>query len=286
VEPQPKGAPATPSPGLSIVVPAYNEARRLPVTLPRLIAYAGRLGEPAEIIIVDDGSVDGTSDVAHELGRASGLVSVLRSPQNAGKGASVRRGMLAARHDHVLFTDADLSTPIEEAAKLRAALGQGADVAIGSRRAAGSEIQIRQPWLRELAGRTFSRVVALLLLPGIGDSQCGFKAFRWKAAQEVLARQRLDGFGFDPEVLWLARRLGYRVVEVPIVWRDDPRSRVRLVRDSVGMLLDLGRIRVNAWAGRYALTGVRRDPRHAARPATGGARRGQGEASETPPREE
>lgn len=260
MEPQPKEARAPAAPGLSIVVPAYNEARRLLGTLPHLIAYAGSLGEPAEIIVVDDGSVDGTSDVATELGRASGLVSVLRSPENRGKGASVHRGMLAARHAHVLFTDADLSTPIEEAGKLRVALERGADVAIGSRRLAGSDVQIRQPWLRGLAGRTFSGLVSLLLLPGIGDSQCGFKAFHRPVAWEVFGRQRLEGFGFDAEVLWLARRLGYRVAEVPIVWRDDPRSHVRLVRDSGGMLLDLGRIRLNAWTGRYALSRVPSSP--------------------------
>lgn len=260
MEPQPNEARTTAAPGLSIVVPAYNEARRLPRTLPRLIEYAQRLDKPAEIIVVDDGSVDGTSEVASGLGRACGFVSVLRSPQNHGKGASVRRGMLAARHAHVLYTDADLSAPIEEAGKLRAALEQGADVAIGSRRLAQSDIQIRQPWLRGLAGRTFSALVSLLLLPGIRDSQCGFKAFRRPIAQEVFGRQRLERFGFDAEVLWLARRLGYRVAEVPIVWRDDPRSHVRLVRDSFGMLLDLGRIRLNAWTGRYALKRIRSTP--------------------------
>jgi dolichyl-phosphate beta-glucosyltransferase len=277
VEPQPKDAPASAAPGLSVVVPAYNEARRLPSTLPPLIEYARRLPEPTEIIVVDDGSVDGTSDVAAELGRASGLVSVLRSARNAGKGASVRRGMLVAQYPHVLFTDADLSAPIQEAGKLRAALARGADVAIGSRRVAGSDIRIRQPWLRGLAGRTFSRLVSLVLLPGIGDSQCGFKAFRRSVAREVFGRQRLERFGFDAEVLWLARRLGYRVVEIPIVWRDDPRSHVRLLRDSGGMLLDLGRVRVNAWAGRYGLD-------RAAAPE--GARRTEHGRSETPPHHE
>jgi dolichyl-phosphate beta-glucosyltransferase len=161
--------------------------------------------------------------------------------------------MLSARLGHVLFTDADLSTPIEETGKLRAALAAGADVALGSRRLAQSDVQGRQPWLRELAGRTFSQLVSLLLLPGIRDSQCGFKAFRRSVARELFGRQRLDGFGFDAEVLWLARRLGYRITEVPIVWRDDRRSNVRLIRDSGGMLLDLGRVRLNAWMGRYRL---------------------------------
>jgi dolichyl-phosphate beta-glucosyltransferase len=251
MEPQPKEADGREGSGLSIVVPAYNEARRLPSTLPRVIEYASRLDEPVEVIIVDDGSLDGTSDVAASVGRACGFVTVLRSGQNRGKGAAVRRGMLAARLADVLFTDADLSTPIEEAGKLRAALAGGADVAIGSRRLARSDVQVRQPWLRELAGRTFSGLVSLVLLPGIRDSQCGFKAFRRTVAREVFGRQRLEGFGFDAEALWLTRRLGYRVAEVPIVWRDDRRSNIRLGRDSGKMLLDLGRVRLNAWRGRY-----------------------------------
>jgi dolichyl-phosphate beta-glucosyltransferase len=241
-------------PGLSIVVPAYNEAKRLPGTLPRMIEYAQGLGETAEIIVVDDGSSDGTAGIAAAIGEACGFVTVLQVDDDRGKGAAVRLGMLAARLGHVLFTDADLSTPIVEAGKLRAALAAGADVAIGSRRLVGSDVQVHQPWLRELAGRTFSGVVSLLLLPGIRDSQCGFKAFRRSAARALFGRQRLDGFGFDAEVLWLARRLGYRVTEVPIVWRDDRRSSVRLVRDSGGMLLDLARIRLNGWTGRYALS--------------------------------
>ena len=218
-----------------------------------MIEYASGLAESVEIIVVDDGSADGTGDIAASVGRACGFVTVLRGARNRGKGAAVRRGMLAARFGHVLFTDVDLSTPIEEASKLRAALAAGADVAIGSRRLAGSDVQVHQPWLREMAGRAFSGLVSLLLLPGIHDSQCGFKAFRRAAAQALFGRQRLDGFGFDAEILWLARQLGYRVAEIPIVWRDDRRSNVRLVRDSGGMLLDLGRVRLNSWAGRYAL---------------------------------
>jgi dolichyl-phosphate beta-glucosyltransferase len=260
MEPQQNDGGGDDGSGLSIVVPAYNEARRLPGTLPRVIAYAKRLEEPAEIIVVDDGSTDGTGDVAAAAARAGHPVVVLRSSPNRGKGAAVRQGMLAARYGHVLFTDVDLSTPIEEAAKLRTALARGADVAIGSRRLADSDVQVRQPWLRDLAGRTFSGLVALLLLPGVRDSQCGFKLFRRSTARELFARQRLDGFGFDAEVLWLARRLGYRVTEVPIVWRDDHRSNVRLVRDSGRMLLDLGRVRLNGWTGRYALRRPRPAP--------------------------
>lgn len=237
--------------GLSVVVPAYNEARRLRRTLPGLVEYLGRLEEPAEVIVVDDGSTDGTAAVVTELTRGHPEVSLLRSPANRGKGASVRRGMLAAREDHVLFTDADLAAPIEEAAKLRVKLAEGYDVAIGSRRLQSSDVQVRQPWGRALAGRLFSTVVWCFLLPGVRDSQCGFKAFRRPAAEVLFRRQRLDGFGFDVEVLWLARRLGYRAVEVPVVWRDDPESHIRLGRDGLRMCLDLARLRIDAWRGRY-----------------------------------
>jgi len=238
--------------GLSVVIPAYNEARRLPRTLPRVLEYLDALGEGVEVIVVDDGSTDGTAEVVAALAHGDPRVTVLRGAVNRGKGASVRRGVLAAREEDVLFTDADLSAPIEEAAKLRAQLAAGHDVAIGSRRLDRSDVRVRQPWLRGLAGHGWSWLVSLCFLPGIRDSQCGFKAFRRAAATALFGRQRLDGFAFDVEVLWLARRLGYRVIEVPIVWRDDPESHLRLVRDSLGMLLDLARVRVGAWRGHYS----------------------------------
>lgn len=253
-------------PGLSIVVPAFNEAPRLPRTLPRLMEYVAALGEPGEIVLVDDGSADRTGEVAAAIAAGRDHVRVLQSPGNRGKGASVRRGVLAARYDHVLFTDADLSTPIADAAKLRAALVQGADVAIGSRRLAGSAIGVRQPWPRHLAGRAFSGLVALLFLPGIQDSQCGFKAFRRPAATELFGRQRLDRFAFDVEVLWLARRLGYRIAEVPVSWSDDAGSHIRLARDASAMLADLARIQLGAVTGRYRLRRGRSRP---ARPGAG-----------------
>ena len=239
--------------GLSVIVPAYNEARRLRIHLPRLQEYLAQLGEACELIVVDDGSRDGAGEVVTELTTRHPEVRLLQTAENRGKGASVRRGMLAAREAHVLFTDADLSAPIEEAAKLRAKLAEGYDVAIGSRRLAQSEILTRQPWRRRLAGRAFSSFVSMTFLPGVKDSQCGFKAFRRPAAEAIFRRQRLDGFGFDVEVIWLARYLGYRVVEVPVVWRDDPASHIRLVRDSARMLLDLWRLGLNVWRGRYEL---------------------------------
>lgn len=239
--------------GLSVIVPAYNEARRLRETLPRLHEYLAGLGEPGEIIVVNDGSTDDTAQVVVELARSYKELRLIHRDRNRGKGASVRRGVLAAREAHVLFTDADLSAPIEETAKLRAKLAEGCQVAIGSRRLPGSDVQIRQSWLRRFAGRAFGALVRLLFLPGIRDSQCGFKAFERGAAEAIFKRQQVDGFGFDVEVLWLARRLGYRLAEVPIVWRDDPESHIQLVPDATRMLLDLLRFRLNTWRGRYDL---------------------------------
>src|SRR5262249_46402292 len=201
MEPQQNDGGGCDAAGLSIVIPAYNEARRLPGTLPRVVEYASRLREPVEIIVVDDGSSDGTADVAAavSVARGGGPVRNPRGGPNHGKGPAVRRGVLAAGLDHVLFSDVDLSTPIEEAAKLRDALTRGADVAIGSRRLAESDVQVHQPWLRELAGRTFSGVVSLILLPGIRDSQCGFKAFRRATAPEPSNRPPPHALGFDAE---------------------------------------------------------------------------------------
>jgi dolichyl-phosphate beta-glucosyltransferase len=178
-------------------------------------------------------------------------VTVLHHAVNRGKGYAVRTGMLAATGRYVLFTDADLSTPIEEVSRLLAALYAGADVAIASRGLTESDVVIRQPWWRESMGRTFNWLVQLLTVRGISDTQCGFKCFRREVAQRVFALQRLERFAFDVEVLWIAQRFGYRIVELPITWRNDPSSTVNPIIDSTRMLLDLVRIRINDWAGRY-----------------------------------
>lgn len=246
------------APGLSIVIPAYNEAARIGNTLHAVERYVASLGEPAEIIVVNDGSTDRTSEAVRDAQASCPHVRLLVSPANAGKGASVRRGVLEAVHPHIVFTDADLSSRIEDTAQLRAALRAGADVAIGSRRASGSDVQVSQGRLRRTAGAVFSTFVSTLVLPGIHDTQCGFKAFRRAAAHAIFSRQVISGFAFDVEVLWLARYLGLRIAEVPIVWRDDPRTHIRLVRDSLAMLRDVGRVGWNALVGRYARdSGVR-----------------------------
>jgi dolichyl-phosphate beta-glucosyltransferase len=233
-------------PELSVVVPAYNEAARLPPTVQRVEAFLA--GRPHEIVIVDDGSTDGTVEAARAVAR-TGLV-VLRNEGNRGKGYSVRRGMRAARGARRLMTDADLSTPIEELARLEKALDAGHDVAIGSRALEGARIEVRQPWYREGMGRLFNVFVRALVLPGLRDTQCGFKLFTGEAADAVFAAARLDGFSFDVESLFIARRLGYRVAELPVTWRNDAATRVGLL-GGFQAFPDLVRIRLHDWRGRY-----------------------------------
>jgi dolichyl-phosphate beta-glucosyltransferase len=239
------------APLLSVVVPAFQEERRLPATLERVVGYLGGRGRPFELIVVDDGSRDGTAAVAARslaaLGERGRLV---RLPANRGKGAAVRAGVAASRGAQVLVTDADLSTPIEELEALERACAGGADVAIGSRAVDRSLIARRQPRLREWSGRLFNLVVQVFALRGIRDSQCGFKLFRGDAAREVFRRARSDGFGFDVEVLAVARHLGYRIAEVPVRWRNDDDSRVSLLGGAAAFL-DPVRVRIGLWRGRY-----------------------------------
>ena len=231
---------------LSVVVPAYNERARLPPTLRRIGAYLG--GRAHEIVVVDDGSTDGTAEAAHAAG-VERLV-VLRNEGNRGKGYAVRRGMLAARGARRLMSDADLSTPIEELARLEQALASGHQIAIGSRALEGARIEVRQPWYRENMGRLFNVFVRALAVPGVRDTQCGFKLFTAGAAEVVFAAARLDGFSFDVEALYIARQLGYRIAEVPVSWRNDAATRVGL-RGGFQAFPDLLRIRFNHWRGYY-----------------------------------
>jgi dolichyl-phosphate beta-glucosyltransferase len=235
-------------PRLSVVIPAYNEAARLPRTLDRVNDYLGRRETPYEIVVVDDGSRDGTAEVA----RAGGgpFLTLLAGEGNRGKGHAVRRGMLAARGERRLMTDADLSTPIEDLPRLEAALDLGDDIAIGSRAIAGANVLVHQPFYREAMGRVFNQLVRLIALPGLYDTQCGFKLFTAAAAEAAFGPSLLDGFSFDVEALYVARRRGLRIAEVPVTWRNDLASRVGFVRGGLAFL-DLVTIRRNGWAGRY-----------------------------------
>ena len=228
---------------LSLIFPAYNEAIRLVPTLQRVLAYLSTQSYTWEIIIVDDGSSDGTAEVAERLLQGRGEYRILRNEPNRGKALSVKRGLLEGQGKYLLFSDADLSTPIEESAKLLAALEEGADVAIASRQLPGSQLSVHQPWYRELAGRAFGWLNMLVLLPGIPDSQCGFKAFRREVAHDLLSHQKVTGWVFDAELLFLARRLGYKLAQVPVTWVNDPASKVKMLRDGFRMAADLFRIR-------------------------------------------
>lgn len=238
---------------ISIVVPAYNEEARLPGTLDCVLAWLGtRQWSFVEVLVVDDGSTDGTVRAVENYRREHGAVRLLRNPGNRGKGYSVRHGVLEARGDWILFTDADLSTPIEETDKLfDAARKQNASVAFGSRALDRSLISVHQSFFRETAGRIFNLFARILTGLPFYDTQCGFKLFERQAAHAIFGRQRLDRFGFDVEVLYIAAGLGLRAVEVPVLWSHSAGTKVSMFRDSLNMFLDLVRIRCHAIRGRY-----------------------------------
>ncbi len=227
----------------SCVIPAFNEEKRMETTLSKVKAFLCRQPYPSEIIVVDDGSTDATSNLAKKILEPFSH-QILCNPKNLGKGFAVRRGILAARGEYLLFSDADLSTPIEEWPRFLEKLKEGFDVVIGSRALPDSKVEIHQKILRESMGKTFNRIATLLTFQGIRDSQCGFKGFTRKAGRELFQRQRLNGFSFDAEILFLAQRLGYRILELPVTWRNSPQSRVNLLRDPAAMFLDLLRIRM------------------------------------------
>jgi len=235
---------------LSIVVPAYNEERRLLPTLEKIAVWLEANGNAAEILVVDDGSADGTARVVAEAAARVPSLRLLSNGRNFGKGYSVRHGMREARGRVGLFTDADLSAPIEEAEKLLAAL-EDADVAFGSRALNRKLISAHQSRFRELAGILFNKFVQVVLWIPFVDTQCGFKAFRMDRARILFEQQRIERFGFDPELLFLARRHGLRAVEIPVRWAHDPETKVHVYRDSFLMLVELLAIRWNWLCGRY-----------------------------------
>lgn len=237
-------------PELSIVVPAYNEEARLPHSLARIREYLLRTHPESEIIVVDDGSTDRTANVVRSLQKETPALRLLVNERNRGKGYSVRAGMLEARGEITLFTDADLSAPIEEAEKLLSAL-RSADVAIGSRALDRSLIQIHESRSRELAGILFNLMVRIATGLPFKDTQCGFKAFRTDRVRMIFQQQTIERFGFDPEILFLAKRYGLRTVEVPVIWAHDPRTKVHMTRDSLQMFAALWQIRWNFMRGHY-----------------------------------
>ena len=243
----PVDAQVSPSPPkISIVVPAFNESLRIAPSIEAILGYVKRRKLSAEVVIVDDGSTDGTAGIVKSF-----RLRVLKNEGNRGKGYSVRRGVLETHGSWVVFTDADLSAPIEELDRLLEAADEGADVVIGSRAIDRSKIGVHQSQFREIGGILYNGMVRLVLGLSIQDTQCGFKLFRRETMKPVFELQTIFRFGFDPEILFLAKQRGLRICEVPVVWNHDAGSKVRVLRDGIAMFLDLIRIRWNWISGKY-----------------------------------
>jgi dolichyl-phosphate beta-glucosyltransferase len=240
----------------TVVIPAYNESSRIRPTLDEILRYTGERKWDVEILVVDDGSRDDTTAIVREYARAHPQIQLVQNPGNRGKGYSVRNGMLHARGDICLFTDADLSSPIAEAEKLFDAIRQGAEIAIGSRWLRAELQTERQPLYRQAFGRIFNMLLRLVLGLRFRDTQCGFKAFRREAAQRIFPLQRIERWGFDPEILFLARRMGLQSVEVPVIWAHSEGTRLHPFRDGLRMFGDVMRIRWNALTGVYSTPAI------------------------------
>jgi dolichyl-phosphate beta-glucosyltransferase len=232
---------------LSVIIPAYNEERRMKDTLLKINDYLSSQEFSSEVVIVNDGSADNTLKVTKETLKNTSLTShILSRKRNRGKGYSVKEGVLQANGEFILFSDADLSTPFEELEKLIPWIDKDYDIVIGSRGLKDSDIQIHQSWLRETSGKIYNVLVQFLLIRGIKDTQCGFKLFKRDVALDVFNRQRIEGFSFDVEILFLAKRLGYKIKEVPIVWKNSRPSKVRMPVVPFKMLWELIKIRMRS----------------------------------------
>jgi len=240
-----------PYPSYTIVIPAFNESARIPAALKAVVECIRSKGWSAEVVVVDDGSRDRTADVVREFAARAPEVRLIQNPGNRGKGYSVRNGLLHGQGEVVMFTDADLSAPIEEAQGLFDAIAGGADIAIGSRWLETRRQTIRQPFYRQLFGRCFNAMTHLVMGLPFADTQCGFKAFTRTAAQTVFQLQTIDRWGFDPEILFIALKRGYRIAEVPVSWAHDERTKMSYLKDGARMLQDLAQVRWNALLGRY-----------------------------------
>ena len=235
----------------SIVIPAYNESDRLGASLEKVLGYVHAQGWDAEVIVVNDGSRDNTAEIVLDCMAKDSIVKLLENPGNRGKGYSVRNGVLHALGRIILFTDADLSSPIEEAPRLLGALDAGADIAIGSRWLRTEMQTQRQPLHRQLFGRVFNLLLRMTLGLQFADTQCGFKAFKRAAAQAIFPLQKIERWGFDPEILFLARKMGYKVEEVPVLWGHSGGARINPVIDGARMFQEMLRVRWYSIAGEY-----------------------------------
>ena len=238
-------------PDYSIVIPAYNESARIGNALTEVLDCVTRMGWRAEAIVVNDGSTDATAAIVSEFAQRDARVRLIENGRNCGKGYSVKHGILQGAGDIVMFTDADLSAPMEEAELLFAAIGEGADIAIGSRWLDRGRQTTHQPLYRQFFGRCFNAITRMVMGLPFADTQCGFKAFRRPAAQTIFQLQRIQRWGFDPEILFIALKRGYVVREVPVTWGHDERSRISYLKDGIKMLEDVLYIRWKAIMGAY-----------------------------------
>jgi glycosyltransferase involved in cell wall biosynthesis len=254
------------SPQLSVVIPAFNEAERIVPSLQKVREFIQAQNLTTEVIVVNDGSKDGTAEaVKGQISnfKSPATLQLLENPSNRGKGYSVRNGILRSTGDLVLFSDSDFSSPIEEYHKLAAPLkAREASIAIGSRAVKGSQVLTHQPWIREYSGRCFNLVVRAISGLPFRDTQCGFKLFTRQAADAVFRLQTVEGFGFDVEILYIARKLGLKTVEVPVVWNDTKGTRVRFLSDGAHMLMDLMRVHYQDLNGKYNGTLTAKAQRH------------------------
>jgi dolichyl-phosphate beta-glucosyltransferase len=233
----------------SVIIPAWNEERRMPTSLQRVATFAREQPYPIEVVVVDDGSDDATPAIVEEFAEKYPFIKLIRNP-HGGKGAAVKTGVAQAEGKYLIISDTDLSVPIEELPKFLPPTLDGYDLAIASREAEGAE-RINEPYYRHLMGRVYNLLVRLVAVPSVQDTQCGFKAFRREVAREVFPYQTIEGWGFDVEILFIARRFGYSVVEVPVRWYYGTESKVKPVKDTLGMVHDLWQVRRNARQGLY-----------------------------------
>ncbi len=236
---------------LSIVIPAYNEEKRIGSTLEEIMGYLKTKDYKSEIIVVVDGSTDSTREVIRKFEKMDFGVRAIENEISKGKGYSVRRGMLETKGKFALFSDADLSTPIREVEKLIQWLEKDYDVAIGSRSLEDSQVEIHQSFLRESMGKIFNKIMSLIVFTGLKDTQCGFKCFKRHVVNKVFRKQEITGFAFDVEIILIAMQNGFRIKEVPVRWLNSPYSKVSIMRDPVIMLYDLFKIRFNGFTKRY-----------------------------------
>ncbi|MDX9832231.1 MAG: glycosyltransferase family 2 protein [Anaerolineae bacterium] len=233
----------------TVIIPAWNEERRMPASLQRVVAFVESQSDPIEVVVVDDGSEDRTAAIVEEFAQQHDFIRLIRNP-HGGKGAAIKAGVSQGRGQYLVLSDTDLSVPIEEIVKFLPPALNGYDVAIASREAPGAE-RIDEPYYRHLMGRVYNLLVRLAAVPGIQDTQCGFKAFRREVARQVFPLQTIEGWGFDVEVLFIARRLGYQIVEIPVRWYYGRESKVKPVKDTLCMVRDLLQVRRNARQGLY-----------------------------------